>query len=223
MNFNFFLLICNYLGTIAFAASGTVKGFKHRLDILGFTLLAIITACGGGILRDIMLTQIPTALIDPSTTYLAILVSVFMYIFFIKNRKKKPRDQRLYLILSQANLVFDAIGLAIFALIGASKGLELGMNLMTTGILATLTGVGGGIIRDLLVNEIPIVLKADVYALLAFLAGISYHICLVSFHLPEIPVFVSLFFICLLIRLLVIRYKLNLPGLQSKKNKGKAQ
>lgn len=213
MNFDVFLLICNYLGTIAFAVSGTVKGFKHRLDIFGFTLLAIITACGGGVLRDMMLAQIPAALIDPTPAYLAIAVSVLMYIFVIRHKNAPIKDQRLYLILTQTNLVFDAIGLAIFALIGASKGVQLEMNVMTTGLLAALTGVGGGIIRDLLVNETPIVLKADVYAVLAFAAGALYHVLVVQFHLPRIPVFLALFSICLIIRLIVIRFKLNLPGM----------
>ncbi|MET3557931.1 putative membrane protein YeiH [Streptococcus rupicaprae] len=216
MTFDFFLMLCNYLGTIAFAVSGTAKGFKYHLDIFGFTLLAIITACGGGMIRDMMLSEIPAALLDPTPIYLSIIVSLLMYVFVIRDMAEKPRSIRLHSLLTLTNLAFDAIGLVIFALIGATKGVEIGLNPMASGILATLTGVGGGIIRDLLVNEVPVVLKADVYAVLAFGAGLSYHLLVVNAKLPAIPVYLTLFVICLIIRLLVIRYKVNLPGLTEK-------
>lgn len=216
MSFDLFLTLCNYLGTIAFAVSGTAKGFKHQLDIFGFTLLAIITACGGGMIRDMMLSEIPAALLDPTPIYLSIVVSLLMYVFVIRNRAQQPLSQKLYTILTLTNLTFDAIGLVIFALIGANKGVQIGLNPMASGILAALTGVGGGIIRDLLVNEVPIVLKADVYAVLAFGAGLTYHFLVVSTQLPAIPVYIGLFLVCLVIRLLVIRYKVNLPGITSK-------
>ncbi|MGT2666686.1 trimeric intracellular cation channel family protein [Streptococcus rifensis] len=218
MTFELFLTLCNYLGTIAFAVSGAAKGFKHQLDLFGFTLLAIITACGGGILRDMMLSEIPVALVDPKPIYLSIVVSLLMYAFVIRQKVDQPRTHKLYTFLTITNLTFDAIGLVIFALIGASKGVEMGMNPMTSGLLATLTGVGGGIIRDLLVNEVPIVLKADIYAVLAFGAGICYHLLVVNLRLPEIPVYIALFIICLVIRLIVIRYKVNLPGFNPKPN-----
>lgn len=173
MDFDFFLLICNYIGTIAFAVSGVIKGFKKKLDIFGISLLAIITAVGGGMIRDTMLTKIPTALIDPSSIYLSIGVALMMYVIVISKKQDNPRDKQLYRYLSKVNLTFDAIGLVIFALLGASAGIESHLNSMATGILASLTGVGGGIIRDLLVNETPSVLKEDVYALLAFFCGLG--------------------------------------------------
>ncbi|MGT2785187.1 trimeric intracellular cation channel family protein [Streptococcus merionis] len=216
MNFELFLTLCNYLGTIAFAVSGTAKGFKHKLDLFGFTLLAMITACGGGMIRDMMLSEIPAALVDPTPIYLSILVSLLMYAFVIRQKIDQPRTQKLYRLLTVTNLTFDAIGLVIFALIGASKGVELAMNPMASGLLATLTGVGGGIIRDLLVNEVPIVLKADVYAVLAFGAGLCYHLLVVNLNLPAIPVYLVLFIFCLVIRLLIIRYKINLPSFNPK-------
>ncbi|MTB65052.1 trimeric intracellular cation channel family protein [Streptococcus sp. zg-86] len=214
MDFDLFLLICNYIGTISFAVSGTIKGFKKKLDIFGITLLATITAIGGGVIRDTMVNQIPAALVEPSSIYLSIVVSIIMYLFVIMKKNESPRDKTLYHFLSKTNLVFDAIGLVIFALIGASTGVELGLNGLTSGILAALTGVGGGIVRDLLVNETPLVLKEDVYAVLALFTGISYHILVLDWKLARIPTFISLFFIFLLIRLLVIKYHLNLPNME---------
>lgn len=217
MEFDFFLIICNYIGTIAFAVSGAVKGFNKKLDIFGICLLSIITAVGGGIIRDTMANRIPAALTDPKAIYLSIGVAIIMYVIVINMKQDQPLDKKMIILLSQTNLVFDAIGLAIFALIGANTGIDLQLNAMTTGILAALTGVGGGIARDLLVNETPIVLKEDVYAVLAFFSGLLYHLCIVDWQLPQIPIFISIFSISLIIRLLVIKYKINLPNMDRKR------
>ncbi|HEM6237507.1 TPA: trimeric intracellular cation channel family protein [Streptococcus suis] len=217
MEFDLFITICNYIGTIAFAVSGAVKGFKKNLDIFGICLLSIITAVGGGIIRDIMANRIPTALTDPKAAYLSIGVAIFLYIVVINVKQDKPLDKKKILFLTKTNLVFDAIGLAIFSLIGASTGISLQLNALTSGILAALTGVGGGIARDLLVNETPIVLKEDVYAVLAFFSGVLYHLCVVNWKLPQIPTFITIFIISLIIRLLVIKYKINLPNMESKR------
>ncbi|HFI0214685.1 TPA: trimeric intracellular cation channel family protein [Streptococcus suis] len=217
MEFDLFLIICNYIGTIAFAVSGAVKGFNKKLDIFGICLLSIITAVGGGIIRDTMANRIPAALTDPKAIYLSIGVAIAMYIIVINLKQDQPLDKKMIIFLSQTNLVFDAIGLAIFALIGANTGVDLQLNAMTTGILAALTGVGGGIARDLLVNETPIVLKEDVYAVLALFSGVLYHLCIVDWQLPQIPTFISIFTISLIIRLLVIKYKINLPNMDRKR------
>ncbi|HFH9840089.1 TPA: trimeric intracellular cation channel family protein [Streptococcus suis] len=217
MEFDLFLIICNYIGTIAFAVSGAVKGFNKKLDIFGICLLSIITAVGGGIIRDTMANRIPAALTDPKAIYLSIVVAIAMYSIVINLKQDHPLDKKMIIFLSQTNLVFDAIGLAIFALIGANTGVDLQLNALTTGILAALTGVGGGIARDLLVNETPIVLKEDVYAVLAFFSGVLYHLCIVDWQLPQIPTFISIFTISLIIRLLVIKYKINLPNMDRKR------
>ncbi|HEL9598406.1 TPA: TRIC cation channel family protein [Streptococcus suis] len=217
MEFDFFLIICNYIGTIAFAVSGAVKGFNKKLDIFGICLLSIITAVGGGIIRDTMANRIPAALTDPKAIYLSIGVAIIMYVIVINMKQDQPLDKKMIILLSQTNLIFDAIGLAIFALIGANTGVDLQLNAMTTGILAALTGVGGGIARDMLVNETPIVLKEDVYAVLALFSGILYHLCVVNWKLPQIPIFITIFIISLFIRLLVIKYKINLPNMEHKR------
>lgn len=216
MDFELFLLICNYIGTIAFAVSGVVKGFKKNLDIFGITLLGILTAVGGGIIRDTMIGDVPTALTDPSSIYLSITVALIMYVIVRIKKNDTPREKQMVHFLTRTNLVFDSIGLAIFSLIGASAGTNLELNAMTSGILATLTGVGGGILRDVLVNETPIVLKEDVYAVLALGAGIFYHIFVVDWHLPHIPVYLGLFTVFLIIRLTVIKYHLRLPNMEKK-------
>lgn len=217
MEFELFLVICNYIGSIAFAISGAIKGFRNNLDIFGIALLSSITAVGGGMLRDIIVNRIPLALTDPTTIYLSIATAIIMYMIAIHLRIDQLLDKKIILVLSQTNLVFDAIGLVIFALIGANTGVSLKLNAMTSGILAALTGVGGGIARDLLVNETPIVLKEDVYAVLALFSGMTYHFLVVDWQLPQIPTLISIFIISLIIRLLVIKYKINLPNMERKK------
>ncbi|HEL1587334.1 TPA: trimeric intracellular cation channel family protein [Streptococcus suis] len=217
MDFETFLLVSNYVGTIAFAVSGVVKGFKKKLDIFGITLLAIVTAVGGGMIRDSLVGRIPAALVEPSPIYLSIAVSLIMYVVVSNAKSEHPLDRKFYLYLARINLLFDAIGLVIFALLGASTGIEANLNPMATGILASLTGVGGGIIRDLLVNETPSVLKEDVYALLAFFTGLSYHLLVVELGFSRIPTFSCLFLIFFILRLLIIKYQINLPNMESSK------
>ena len=120
MNFTIFLLFCNYLGTVAFAISGVLKGIRHRLDILGLTLLAIITACGGGIIRDMMVNEIPDALVNPESFYLSIFTAIIIFIFTSGIRKNirisNIKKKRIYKILNLANLISDSIGLSIFSI-----------------------------------------------------------------------------------------------------------
>ncbi|KXT77323.1 trimeric intracellular cation channel family protein [Streptococcus sp. DD13] len=212
MDFSLFLLVCNYIGTIAFAASGVMKGFKKELDIFGITILAIVTAVGGGMIRDLMITRIPMALQNPDTILLSTAVAIIMYLFMRQRSFQSDNRKSWILFLSRANQTFDAIGLAIFALIGASASVQLHLNLVTTGILAALTGAGGGLLRDIFANETPSILKEDIYAVLAFVAGVLYQIGIVHLQFPQIPTYLFLFLLTLLIRLLVIRYHLNLPG-----------
>lgn len=217
MRFEIFLMICNYVGTAAFAASGVLKGIKYKLDMFGITLLAVITALGGGILRDILVARIPDVLINPEGLYIAIITSGTMWLFTKKIRKKikisRRRKMRLYKLITTSNLIFDSIGLAAFTLIAADKSISLELNTVTTGILAAVTGVGGGIIRDLLVTETPIVLREDIYAVLAFGGGILYHVSIVQFSFLKVPTMATLFTIILIIRLVIIKYKVNLPNI----------
>ena len=210
LEFEIFLIICNYLGTIAFAASGALKGIKYKLDIFGMTLLATMTACGGGIIRDILLNEVPTALINPEGLY------IFMKKFRKSIKKSKRRNGKRYRFIHISNLIFDSLGLSAFAIIGADKGIGLNQNLITTAILATLTGAGGGVIRDMLVSEVPAVLREDIYAVLAFGTGMLYHIMIKNLHFMKISTTIFLFTASLCIRLLIIKYKINLPGANKK-------
>lgn len=154
------LMVLDLGGTFVFAISGAVAAVKHKLDIFGIMVLAFAAGNAGGITRDILIGATPPAAIADGT-YLGISVLAGFIVFFWYSILAR---------LSNAVLWFDAIGLAFFAVAGAQKALEHGLNPMMAALLGMLTGVGGGMVRDVLVNEIPTVLRADLYALAA-LAG----------------------------------------------------
>lgn len=214
MEFSSFLYISNLIGVIAFAASGVFKGIKHDNDIFGVTLLAIVTAVGGGITRDIMLNIIPNAIINPSDIYLAIITALVIYLpyLFFKKKIKDLMTKREFVETSKTLvLICDAIGLAIFIYIGADKALSLNLNAIAVVIMATVTAVGGGVIRDILANETPFILKEDIYAVLCVAGGYLYYYFIINLKFKEIETTLFIFSFVLLIRLIVIFKKLNLP------------
>lgn len=195
------LTVLNIVGVIAFTLSGVLKGLKHQLDIFGIIVLGAITAIGGGIIRDVLLNKIPNTIISEKDIYLSVIVSVLGY-FIAQNLDS----------LGKLISITDALGLAAFVIIGAEAALtSKGIGLMGTAIMATLTGVGGGMIRDSLVRETPFVLKEDLYATLCVLGGMSYYYFATHTEVPK-AVYSNIIMIAIfLTRLLAIKYKLNLP------------
>lgn len=142
------------LGTAVFAITGALKAVKHELDILGILVLASITGTGGGILRDIILGDTPPAAFRDETFFIVSLISAFIVFF------AAPKIVRIWKIIR----IGDAIGLGLFAAIGAAKGLSYEMGIIGIILTGALTATGGGILRDILVNEIPLVIRKDFYA-----------------------------------------------------------
>lgn len=220
--------ILDIIGVIAFAISGVTKGARHHLDILGVIVLGVITALGGGVIRDVLLNQFPFSIENPRDAYIAIITSVVTFLivredgpFFIVQtgidkglRKISGRMSLNYIIQ-----IFDALGLAVFTIIGASKAYEMGMGPLPVVLMATLTGVGGGIIRDVLVREIPFVLKDEIYASLcivgAFFYYISLHFNLLSYAVVDYIVVIGIF----VARLLAVKYQFSLPSAKPEDDK----
>src|SRR5690348_2253959 len=144
-------------GTFVFAVSGAAAAVKHRLDIFGVLVLAFAAGNAGGITRDLLIGSTPPAAIA-NWTYLAISVLAALIVFFW---------DALTIRLGDPVLWFDAIGLAFFAVAGTQKALVFGLNPVMAALLGMLTGIGGGMLRDVLVNEVPAVLRTDLYALAA--------------------------------------------------------
>ncbi len=144
-------------GTFVFAISGAAAAVKHRLDIFGVMVLSFAAGNAGGITRDLLIGAVPPAAIA-DWTYLGVSILAGLLTFY---------GYPLIARISNPVLWFDAMGLAFFAVAGTQKALLHGLNPVMAALLGMLTGVGGGMLRDVLVNEIPTVLRADLYALAA--------------------------------------------------------
>ncbi|MCX7882847.1 MAG: trimeric intracellular cation channel family protein [Brevinematales bacterium] len=193
------LFVLNLVGIVAFAISGAMKGMKYSLDILGVVVLGILTALGGGIVRDVLLDQVPTALQQENDLIYAIVASVVTY-FFGKRIENLTTWVRY----------FDALGLAVFTVVGAQKGIEASLGILGVVIMGTSTGVVGGMLRDILVSEIPSVLKEEIYASFCIGGSILYYV----FVHGGISRVVSLGVVVFLIfvgRILAITYDWHLP------------
>lgn len=158
------MLLIDLLGTLAFAFTGAFRAVKHELDWLGVIVLASMTGVGGGMIRDLLLGQTPpVALRQPM--YVGVCVLGALLTIFSKNHIAKLWDRVM---------IADALGLGFFAAVGAARAEQAGANAMTIVLLAGLTAVGGGVIRDVLVSEIPLVLKSDFYATAALIGGVAF-------------------------------------------------
>lgn len=196
------LIALNIIGVIAFTLSGVLKGLKNQLDIFGIIVLGAITATGGGVIRDVILNKVPRTLINEKDIYLSIIVSVIGY-FVAQNLQS----------LGKLIAITDALGLAAFVIIGAEAAVtsKTEIGIMGTAIMATLTGVGGGMLRDTLVRETPFILKEDLYATLCFIGGMAYYY-FATYTTVSKTLYSNLILLAIFImRLIAIKYKLNLP------------
>ncbi|GAB3644633.1 trimeric intracellular cation channel family protein [Glycomyces tarimensis] len=154
-------LVAELLGTAVFAASGASAAVAKRLDMFGVGVIGVITALGGGTVRDVLIDAPPLLLVDWRYGTVAVLASVAVFFFH-------PALSRLRTTM----LVLDAAGLALFTVVGTLKGLEYGFAVYAACIVGVLSGVGGGILRDVLTQQIPAVLREDFYALAAAIGSI---------------------------------------------------
>jgi len=197
---HFLLLVLDLLGTFVFALSGALTGVRRQLDLFGVLVLSFAAGNAGGITRDLLIGATPPAAIA-DWRYLAVSMLagiVTFYRYALIERLKNPVQ------------LSDAAGLALFAVAGAQKALAHGLNPAMAALLGMLTGVGGGILRDVLVTQIPTVLRADLYAVAA-LAGAA---IVVAGDLLQVPPTVSTLAgaaVCFGLRFMAIRYGWHLP------------
>ena len=175
MDFSLYILSSfELLGTVAFALSGAMVAIEKKADIFGVLVLGIITATGGGMLRDMLLGNLPPRLFS-NTLYITV-AAVTALLFFLLVRCFKNFYIRKAKMVDQVNNFFDAIGLGAFTITGIQIGLDSGFSnsIFFLVFLGVLTGVGGGLIRDLMTMEIPFVLRKRVYAFAAIIGGLVY-------------------------------------------------
>lgn len=187
-------------GTFVFALSGAIAGVKHRLDLFGVLVLSFAAGNSGGIARDLMIGAIPPAAISDwryvTVSILAGLVTFYWY--------------RIINRLSSPVLVFDAAGLGLFAVAGASKALAFHAGPVAATLLGMLTGIGGGIVRDVLVREVPTVLRTELYAVAA-LIGAAVVVIGNVLHLPASVADVAGAVLCFGLRFMAMRLGWQLP------------
>jgi len=157
--------VLNMVGIVAFAISGAMKGMKYSLDILGVIVLGILTALGGGMVRDMLLNQVPVALVHEGDLVYAIVASLVTYWL----------GQRIVNVTPWVRY-FDALGLAVFTVMGAERGMQASLGVLGVVIMGTSTGVVGGMLRDILVREIPSVLKEEIYASFCIVGSVVYYL-----------------------------------------------
>ena len=198
------LLVLDLVGTFVFAVSGAAKGVTKRLDLFGVLVLSFAAASAGGIARDVVIGAIPPAAIsDWRYLAVAVLAGVMTFAWF-------PVIHRL----RSAVLVFDAAGLALFAVSGAQKALEFGLTPVMAALLGMLTGIGGGMTRDILVAEIPTVLRTELYAVAALL-GAAVVVVGHVLQLPPTGVAIAGAVLCFGLRVVAIRRGWHLPAAKS--------
>jgi len=193
-------LILDLAGTFVFALSGATAGVKRRLDLFGVLVLSFAASVSGGIFRDLLIGYTPPAALR-DWRYLGISLAAGVVTFI-----SHPRLSRLQAPI----LVFDAAGLALFAVSGTQKALTLGLSPVIAALLGLLTGIGGGIVRDVLLAEVPLVLRKEVYAVAA-LAGTLVVVAGHLLHFPVLGAEIGGAALCFGIRVLAIRRGWQLP------------
>ena len=198
-----FLRVLDLVGTFVFALSGAVSGVKHRIDLFGVLVLSFVAATAGGIVRDVLIGAIPPAAIQDwryiTLSIVAGLVTFFWYSLIAK--MKSPVQ------------IFDALGLGLFAISGAGKAIAFHLGPGAAILMGVLTAIGGGMARDVLVSEVPVVFTAELYAVAA-LVGASVVVVGNLVFPSSVPVATIGGITCVVLRLMAIRNRWKLPVAQ---------
>lgn len=196
-----FIYISDMIGLIVFAISGVLVATRLRMDPFGIAVLAGVTGIGGGTLRDVMMGATPVFWIVDNTYIYVILITAAVSVFWLHRIHRFP----VYLLP-----ILDAFGLAIFTIIGAQKSLAFGFSGPVAIVMGCVTGVVGGMIRDLLSGQIPFVLQKEIYATASILGGTLYVICSYLAFGPIISMLIAMLG-TLSLRLCAIYWHLSLP------------
>ena len=200
---DFFTTLLDLLGTFAFAISGIKLASRKQIDWFGAYIIGLATAIGGGTARDLLLDVTPFWMLD-SKYFLTTGVALVAALLF------KDKIYRW----GNTLFLFDAIGLGLFTIVGITKSIEAGLPLWVCIVMGTITGSVGGVIRDVLLNEVPLLLRKDIYALACVAGGLVYFACIyfnLSTSLTELIAALTV----ILVRVLAFRFHIHLPVLNS--------
>ncbi|MGB5357663.1 MAG: trimeric intracellular cation channel family protein [Eudoraea sp.] len=197
-----FYLIMDLLGTVAFAISGVMVAMDKRLDLFGVFIVAFVTAVGGGTLRDLLIGNTPVVWMREYVYIFTIIITVILAILF----REKLRYLRKSLFL------FDTLGIGLYTMVGIEQGLQAQLFPIMCIALGTMTASFGGVIRDILCNEIPVIFRKEIYATACVVGGTSYFL-LRNLSIPDQYVYVIAILIVVGIRLTAVKYKIALPNI----------
>ncbi|MDX1314958.1 MAG: trimeric intracellular cation channel family protein [Eudoraea sp.] len=200
-----FYFTLDILGTIAFAISGVLVAMEKKLDVFGVFIVAFVTAVGGGSLRDMLIGNTPVIWMRESVYAITIIASVIFAIIF--QSKLKYFRRSLFL--------FDTLGIGLYTMVGIEKGLSAGLTPIMCVALGTMTASFGGVIRDTLCNEIPVIFHKEIYATACILGGFSYFL-IQELPIPDAYAYLAGLVIVIGIRLLAVRFKIALPSIYPK-------
>jgi uncharacterized membrane protein YeiH len=195
--------LLDIIGTMAFAMSGALTAMSKKLDPFGVFIIAFVTAVGGGTLRDVMIGRMPVGWMQ-DVTYVYVIVLGFVLTIIFRKKLDKLRTSLA---------LFDTIGLGVFTLIGIQKGLDYELHPVICIALGTMTACFGGVLRDILCNEIPVVFREEVYATICILGGIVFFM-LKKWNIEDEPLYLITCFVIIMVRLLAKKHNWHLPPIE---------
>ncbi len=200
-----FYTIIDILGTVAFAISGVLVAMEKKLDVFGVFIIAFVTAVGGGTLRDVLIGNTPVAWMKEPMYILIILLSVVAAILFSGRLK----------YFSKSLFLFDTIGIGLYTMVGIEKGLNADLLPVICIALGTMTASFGGVLRDILCNEIPVIFRKEIYATVCILGGGVYFL-LIQFPIDNTIAYIVAIISIIVMRILAVRFKISLPNIYPK-------
>lgn len=206
------------IGTVAFAASGAMVGIRKKMDIFGICVLGLVTAVGGGMIRDVILGIVPPNVFrNPSYAFVAVITSVV--VFAAVYMKREGMDGSFKNIYDRLMLLMDSVGLAIFTVVGVNTGIRQGYvdSLFLLTFVGTITGVGGGLLRDVMAGEPPYIFVKHIYACASIVGSV---VCVYMYRFfGAVAAMTVSSVVVLLIRCLAAHYRWNLPHINFQEEK----
>lgn len=199
------IYILEIIGTFVFAVSGVSTAASKRFDIVGVSIIAFVTAIGGGTLRDVMIGVQPVSwMLDQNYIY-TIIAAIGLSFFFLPYLLK----------LRKTLFLFDTIGLGLFAILGLEKAMAAGLSPVVGVMMGTVSAVFGGVLRDILSNSVPLIFGGRLYASICVIGG-GVYLLLIELEVPKYATMVSTVFLIIILRSLSVKYNWSLPQIKTK-------
>jgi len=197
------ITVVDLLGVVAFSISGVLAAIRKKMDVFGILIIAFVTSVGGGTLRDVLIKADVIWLREMVYVYAIIATTIFAIVF-----RKKLNYLRKSLFL------FDTIGIGLYTVVGIEKGLSVGLNPIICIAFGTMSACFGGVIRDILCNEIPVIFQKEIYATPCIIGGFVYFL-LAEFNIPQPIVFISAGLVVIAVRICAVIFHIQLPRINS--------